>query len=514
MKDKAYRILWVDDEIDLLKPHLIFLENKGYRVDTCRHATEALDRIRQGNYDVILLDEQMPGIQGLELLGEIKKLDPSLPVVMVTKSEEENIMEEAIGKEISDYIIKPVNPNEIILSLKKIFQKKQLVTEQATRSYQREFGKIAMDISLIDDAYSWAALYKKLSYWSIKMDEIDDEQMLEILDGQIAEANRRFFKFIKDQYADWLHDGSEAPVLSHTLLEKYFLPRAGGKSLLVVIDNFRYDHWLAIRPLLEEISSRPEEQTYYSILPTATQYARNALFAGLMPADIKRHYPSYWKDDNESGGKNLHEEALFNAFLARKKVPLDVKFFKILNPSFAERTAKQIRNLRNRDLIVVVYNFVDMVSHAKTEMDLIKELAPNDKAYRALIRTWFENSTLLDIIRIGADQGRRIFITTDHGSINVKRPTKVIADRETSLNLRYKVGRSLTYDEKHVLACKRPEKFKLPAPYMNSTYIFAKEDYFFVYPNNYNYYVKYFENTYQHGGVSLQEMIVPFVTLD
>jgi len=513
MKDKPLKIFWIDDEIELLKPHIIFLKNKGYQVETCAHATEALEKIDASDYDVVLLDEQMPGMQGLELLPEIKKRKPFLPVVMITKSEEENIMEEAIGKEISDYLIKPINPNEIILSLKKIFQKKHLVAEHATRSYQREFGKIAMDISMVNDAASWAEVYKKLSYWSIKMDDIDDEQMLEILDGQIAEANRQFFRFIKSEYENWLYGDEDAPVLSYNLLEKYFLPHATEKSLLIIIDNFRYDHWLAIRPLLKEIAPSMDEKTYYSILPTATQYARNALFAGLMPADIKRYYPSLWKDDNESGGKNLNEEALFKTFLQRKRLSLDFKFYKILNPDFAERTAKQIRGMKKQDLIIVVYNFVDMISHAKTEMDLIKELAPNDKAYRALIKTWFENSILLDIIRTGYEQGRRVFITTDHGSILVKKPTKVIGDKETSLNLRYKLGRSLTFDEKHVLACRQPEKFKLPSPYVNGTYIFAKEDYFFVYPNNYNYYVHYFSNTYQHGGVSMQEMIVPFVRL-
>jgi CheY-like chemotaxis protein len=508
-----YRILWIDDEIDLLKPHIIFLTNKGYRVETCRHAVQAVEKISRNDYDVVLLDEQMPGLHGLELLEEIKRLKPLLPVIMITKSEEENIMEEAIGKEISDYLIKPINPNEVILSLKKIFLKKNLISGQTTRSYQKEFGKIAMDISMTDNWEGWTDLFKRLSYWSVKMDEMDDEQMQEILEGQMAEANRQFFKFVKKHYETWVEEPAEAPVLSHRLLEEWVFPFHKDKSLLVIIDNFRYDHWLHIMPLLHEEFEIIREKIYFSILPTATQYARNAIFAGMMPADIKRYFPSLWKDDNQEGGKNLNEEALLQQFLKRKRLPVDFKFFKILNPDFAERTAKQIRSLHKQELIVVVYNFVDMISHAKTEMDLIKELAANDKAYRSLIKTWFENSTLLEIIRTAAGQGRKIFITTDHGSIAVKKPTKVIGDKETSLNLRYKLGRSLTYNEKDVLACRHPENFKLPSPYVNGTYIFAKEDYFFVYPNNYNKYVHYFENTYQHGGISLQEMLIPFIEL-
>ncbi len=511
MNEKHMKILWVDDEIDLLKPHIIFLENKGHRVVTSAYASDALEKIEREDFDVVLLDEQMPGMQGLVALEEIKKIKPHLPVVMITKSEEENIMEEAIGKEISDYLIKPINPNEIILSLKKIFQKKDLISRQTTLNYQKEFGRIAMEISMADDADAWVDLYKKLSYWSVKMDEIQDEQMSEILEGQLSEANRSFFRFIKNNYETWMQHPEEAPVMSHTLLERYFLPSAKQKSMLIVIDNFRYDHWLTIAPAVRDIFLKVEEHSYYSILPTATQYARNALFAGLPPADIKRYYPSLWKDDNEEGGKNLNEQQLLDAWFKRKRLTIDYKFYKILNPEFAERTAKHIKSLKAQDLIVVVYNFVDMISHAKTEMDLIKELASNDKAYRALISTWFENSYLSDIIKTGKEQGRTVFITTDHGSINVKRPVKVIGDKETSLNLRYKLGRSLTYDEKEVLACRNPEAFKLPSPYINGTYIFAKEDFFFVYPNNYNQYVRYFENTYQHGGISLQEMIVPFI---
>lgn len=511
MKEK---ILWIDDEIDLFKPHIIFLEKKGYEVRTAPFASEGIEMLENEKFDVVFLDEQMPGLHGLEALMEIRKIDPYLPVIMITKSEEENIMEEAIGKEIADYLIKPINPNEIIVSLKKLFHKKSLVSEQSLYGYQREFGKISMEINMAADWEQWASLYKNLTYWSIKLDEIDNDQMREILEGQWSDANRAFFRFIKNRYKDAILDEDEGPVWSHRVLENYFLPALDKPVLLVVIDNLRYDQWQVIYPLLKDRFELRAEHLYYSILPTATQYARNALFAGLMPADIKKRFPSLWKDDPEEGGKNLHEQDFFADFLQRKRVNADVEFFKILNYQFGERTAKQIPSLHNKDIIVAVYNFVDMISHAKTEMDMIKELASNDTAYRALTATWFENSPLLHIIEAAAAQGRQIHITTDHGTINVKRPTKVIGDRDTSLNLRYKLGRSLTYNPKDVMECKQPERIKLPSPYINGTYIFAKEDYFFVYPNNYNHYVQYFKNTYQHGGISLQEMIVPYVILD
>ena len=509
------RILWIDDEIELFKPHIIFLEKKGYEVTTATFAAEGIDLLKQQKFDVIFLDEQMPGLHGLDALMEIRRIDPYLPVVMITKSEEENIMEEAIGKEITDYLIKPINPNEIIVSLKKIFRKRDLVTEQSIQNYQREFRSIAMDLSYTDTWDGWVELYKKLLYWDLKLDEIDDRQMREIFEGQMAEANRAFFRFVEQNYIDRLQEtGDELPALSHEVLGRYLLPDAGKPVLLVVIDNLRYDQWMSIYPLLKDRFRLRAEHAYYSILPTATQYARNALFAGLMPAQIKKRFPQYWKDDPDEGGKNLYEKEFFTDFLQRKKVRADIEFFKILNYRFGERTARDIPSLGAKDIIVTVYNFVDMISHAKTEMDMIKELAANDQAYRALTATWFENSPLYHIIEAAARQGRSIHLTTDHGTINVKRPTKVIGDKETSLNLRYKLGRSLTYNDKDVMACHRPERLQLPSPYVGGTYIFAREDYFFVYPNNYTHYAQHFRNTYQHGGISLQEMIVPYVILE
>jgi len=507
------KILWVDDEIDLLKPHIMFLNNKGYEVVTAQSGVEALDEVVNDNFDIIFLDEQMPGIDGLETLSRIKAIKANIPVVMITKSEEENIMEEAIGQQISDYIIKPVNPNQILLTLKKILNKKELVSEKTNLSYQQEFQRISMDINMINDYEEWSDLYKRLVKWELKMDAIHDSQMTDILQGQFQEANRAFFRFVKSNYEDWVNDDNDAPVMSHNLLKRYVFPEIEGNTLLLVIDNLRYDQWLTIAPYINDYYRVEKELLYYAILPTATQYARNSLFGGLMPSELKKHYPQWWRDDNEEGGKNLFEKDFLEAQIRRMRLPVKSNYIKILNYQFGQKIINQFSRLKNYDLNVIVYNFVDMLSHAKTDMDLIKELAPDDKAYRSLTRSWFMNSPLFEIIKLAAQNRMKLMITTDHGTINVKRPTKVVGLKETSLNLRYKTGRTLTYDEKNVYAVENPERIKLPSIGINSKYIFAKEDYFFVYPNNYNYYVDYFTNTLQHGGVSLQEMIVPFVEL-
>ena len=510
-------ILWVDDEIDLLKPHILFLEKKNYSVTTCKSGTEALEIIDDTNFDIVFLDENMPGMTGLETLNEIKERRANLPVVMITKSEEEYIMEEAIGNKIADYLIKPVNPNQILLSLKKNLDHSRLISEKTTSNYQQEFRKIAMDMSMVNSYEEWADLYQKLIYWELQLEDIEDVGMTEILESQKTEANVQFGKFIEKNYTDWFEKDADAPTMSHNLFKNKIVPELSDKqpTLLVVIDNLRYDQWKAFEPNVSNYYKKSSESSFYSILPTATQYARNAIFSGLMPSEMEKRHPEYWKNDTDDGGKNLYEAEFLAAQLKRLGLQnLKTEYHKITNFQAGKKLVENFKSLKNNDLSVIVYNFVDMLSHSKTEMEVVKELASNDKAYRSLTLSWFKNSPLLEMIQKAQQMGFKLILTTDHGTINVKNPSKVIGDRETSLNLRYKTGRSLTYEAKDVFVVKDPKSIELPSITMSSSFIFAKGDMFLAYPNNYNHYVSYFRNTYQHGGVSLEEMIIPFVVLN
>jgi len=509
------KVLWVDDEIDLLKPHIIFLENKNYKVTTAQSGTEALEEIDKEIFDIVFLDENMPGLTGLETLAELKEKQASLPVVMITKSEEEYIMEEAIGSKIADYLIKPVNPHQILLSLKKNLDHSRLVSEKTTSSYQQEFRKIAMDMSMINTYEGWVELYQKLVYWELQLEDIEDSGMFEILESQKTEANTQFCKFIDKNYPSWFENGADAPIMSHTLFRERIMPEIDkGPTMLVVVDNLRYDQWKAFEPYVANNYKKTKEEMFCSILPTATQYARNAIFSGLMPSDMEKLHPDYWLNDTDEGGKNMFEKQFLEAQLKRLGKDLNWSYHKISSLKQGKRLSDNFKSHKDEDLITVVYNFVDMLSHSKTEMEVIKELASTDKSYRSLTQSWFKNSPLMEIINQASNLGFRLIITTDHGTINVKNPSKVIGDKNTSLNLRYKTGKSLTYEDKDVLAAKDPKTIHLPTINMSSSFIFAKGDLFFAYPNNYNHYVGYYRNTYQHGGVSLEEMIIPFAVLE
>ncbi|AOR25208.1 chemotaxis protein CheY [Formosa sp. Hel3_A1_48] len=511
----SIHILWVDDEISHLKPHIIFLEQKNYKITPCTNGSDALEVFAENNFDIIFLDENMPGLSGLDTLSELKKLNANIPVVMITKSEEEYIMEEAIGSKIADYLIKPVNPNQILLSLKKNLDHSRLVSEKTSSSYLQEFREISLEMMGLKTTEDWKDLYQKLTFWELKLEDSQDPTLTEILEAQKTEANQQFGKFIENNYASWF-EGDEGPTLSHNLFKSKIVPHLSTSqpTLLVVVDNLRYDQWKAIESNVNKHYKTTENSMYYSILPTATQYARNALFSGLMPKQMETLYPNYWKNDTDEGGKNLYEDKFLAEQLKRLNLNhLTHEYVKITNLKAGKRLADNFKSKAKNDLTVLVYNFVDMLSHSKTEMEVVKELASDDKGYRSLTQSWFKNSPLIDIIKQAQELNFKLIVTTDHGTINVKTPSKVIGDRETSLNLRYKTGRSLSYENRDVLSVKDPKSIGLPSISMNSSFIFAKENSFFAYPNNYNHYVSYYRNSYQHGGISLEEILIPFAVL-
>ncbi len=514
---RKIQILWTDDEIELLKPHIIFLERKGYEVDTATNGQDALEKIKNTRFDLVFLDENMPGISGLETLTEIKKLRPSTPVIMITKSEEENIMDEAIGNRISDYLIKPVNPNQILLTIKKHVDTDRLVSEKTSMEYQMQFRQLAMKINAIQDETEWREIYKELVDWEMKIEGLGDNTLDDILKMQKEDANTNFSRFVSKNYFNWLDPKQEEkPLMSHQLLKQKVFPllKENRKVFLFVIDNLRYDHWKAIQPILQKNYYTLSDDTYFSIIPTATQYARNAIFSGLMPSEINKVYPDLWKNDHEEGGKNEHEDEMLKKLTQRffgseKKVHYE----KVFDIQYVKKIQDRLNNLLQNDLNAIVINFVDMLSHARTDMKMIKDLTGNEAAYRSITKSWFEHSPLLDLFSELAKHKIDVIITTDHGSIRVEQPVKVIGDRETTTNLRYKQGRNLGYNRKEVFEITNPEKAYLPKSNISSSYIFALNNDFLVYPNNYNHYVNMYEETFQHGGISMEEMLIPIVHL-
>ena len=509
----------MDDEIEQLRAHIMFLEKKGYEIVTVSNGTDAIDQCRQRNFDLVLLDEQMPGISGLETLRKLKEINPSISVVMVTKSEEENIMEQAIGQKIADYLIKPVNPNQILLTLKKNIHRKAIETEITQSQYQQNFQQIAMQIMDCRTWQDWVDVYKRLVHWELELSSTESS-MTEMLQMQKEEANNGFAKFIKQNYLDWvasisnLESAANRPVLSPEIFKTKVFPllSAGEKVFLVVLDNFRYDQW---RVLSKELSEHfdIDEDLYYSILPTATQYARNAIFSGLMPNKIQEMFPDLWVDEDEEEGKNLNEEPLIRTQLERYRRKETFTYHKINTQADADKLMQQMKNIVKNPLNVVVFNFIDMLSHARTESKMVRELASNESAYRSITLSWFRHSVISDFFRELAQMDCRVIVTTDHGSIRCTQPVKIVGDRNTNTNLRYKLGKNLGYDDKSLFVIKDPRKALLPQPNLSTSYVFATGDSFFAYPNNYNYYVSYYRDTFQHGGISMEEVIVPLITL-
>lgn len=511
------KILWADDEIELLKPHLLFLNSKGYEVITALSGDEAYDLVKEDkSISAVLLDENMPGITGLETLLKIKQVNNDLPVIMITKSEEEHIMDDAIGGKIADYLIKPVNPNQILLSLKKALDNKRLVSEKTNTEYRKEFGNIGMQINDNLTWQEWTELYKKIIFWELEIDKLQDKSMFDVLKMQKADANTQFFKFIERNYISWLNGkATSSPTMSHTLIKNKFLPELNKNEpiFLIVIDNLRFDQWKMIQPIIQNYYKVDSEESYFGILPTATQYARNAIFSGLLPSEMEKMFPDMWLNDEEDGGKNLHEEAFMHAQLKRLNKDIKMSYNKITNHAAGKKLADNVNNLLQNKLNIIVYNFVDMLSHARTEMEVIRELADDEPAYRSITVSWFEHSPLLDIIKQLADKKIKIVITTDHGTVQVQQPTKILGDKNVNSNLRYKQGKALDYNPKEVFEIKNPFDAYLPKQHPSTRFVFAKEDRFFAYPNNFNHYVNYYKNTFQHGGVSLEEIIIPYITL-
>ena len=514
------QLLWVDDEIELLKAHILFLTKKGYEVTTVSNGTDAIDQCRQQTFDLVLLDEMMPGLSGLETLAKIKEISPATPVVMVTKSEEENIMDQAIGSKIADYLIKPVNPNQILLTLKKNIHRKEIVAEVTQSSYQQDFLDISMKISECKTMDDWMDIYRRLIYWELELSSTDSN-MGEMLKTQKEDANNGFGKFIKKNYLDWVSQINSGkgntmsrPMMSPDVFKQKVFPLLdkGEKVFLIVIDNFRFDQW---RVLAQEIGDMfdIEEDMYCSILPTATQYARNSIFSGLMPVQISKMFPDLWVDEDEEEGKNLNEGPLIQTQLERFRRRNTFSYNKVNDSEGAENFMQQFKNLQKNDLNVIVINFIDMLSHARTESKMVRELANNESAYRSITQSWFKHSILSELFKNLAQSDYKVIITTDHGSIRTSKPIKIIGDRNTNTNLRYKLGKNLSYNQKEVYAIKKPQEAQLPAPNLSTTYVFATGADFFAYPNNYNYYVSYYKDTFQHGGISMEEMLIPIVTL-
>jgi len=509
------RILWADDEIDLLKPHLLFLRNRGYDVVTANNGRDAFDMAMAEPFDLIILDENMPGLTGLETLALIKQRQPQTPVIMITKSEEENIMDQAVGSKIADYLIKPVNPNQILIAIKKHLHSERLVAEKTSRDYREEFADLSTAINNAASIDDWYSLYDRLVFRELELANAGTN-MDGLLATQRREANSEFFKWVRRNYQGWLEsEAGNHPLLSHRIFPEVVFPMldAGEKTVFVLIDNFRLDQWRTIKPLLAEYFDF-DESLYTTILPTATQYARNAIFSGLMPVQIQKMFPDLWVDEDEEEGKNINESPLIATQLERYRRKDRFSYHKINDNAAGEKLLREFQRLESDNLSVIIFNFIDMLSHARTESRMIRELAATDAAYRSLSESWFRHSSAFEIFRRIAEKGWKVVLTTDHGTILVEHPVKVVGDKNTNTNLRYKLGKNLAYNSKQVYEIKTPERYGLPCPNVSTTYIFAGPDDFFAYPNNYKHYVQYYSGTFQHGGISMEEMLVPLIKLN
>ncbi|MDI6779404.1 MAG: response regulator [Bacteroidota bacterium] len=512
------KILWVDDEIELLRPHILFLKEKGYDVETATNGEDAIELVNEKRFDIVFLDEMMAGMGGLKTLSTIKNIRPELPIIMVTKSEDEGLMENAIGGKISDYLTKPVNPSQILLACKKFLEGKKITGEHVSRDYLKEFDEISSAILSSPDENDWIDIYTKLVNWSIDLDEHPELGLKNTLYDQFRTANLDFSKFIENKYRNWLEQENR-PVLSIDVVEKFLLPEIHNtKSVFFfVIDCLRLDQCMGMETILREYYNI-NRKFYYSILPTATPYARNAIFSGSWPNDIERRFPEIWEkweDDDHSRNKN--EGQFLISLLERRKVNIkpDPKYVKIIDPEFGKGIEQNILSYTQNKLTSIVVNFVDILAHGRSDSQILKEIAPDESAYRSLTQSWFNHSSFFNMLKTLSTQKRvKVVITTDHGSIRCMRGAKVIGDRDATTNLRYKFGRNLKVEDKHAIFIKNPSDYRLPNRGVTINYIIAKEDYYFVYPTDYHKYLAQYRDSFQHGGISMEEMILPFIVME
>ncbi|MCM2272403.1 MAG: bifunctional response regulator/alkaline phosphatase family protein [candidate division Zixibacteria bacterium] len=509
------RILWVDDEIDSLKPHILFLEKKGFEMTSAMSGDDAIILVRDQNFDLVLLDEMMPGKDGLTTLEEIKDIRPHLPVVMVTKSEEESLMEEAIGQKIDDYLVKPVIPSQILLVIKRILDAKKIIGTSAMRRYIQEINKFNQRLFAQMEPSDWLEAARLLASWDLDLDVSNDTGLRETHEGTRKEWNTEFTKYMESQYLRWLRADTR-PTLSPDIVSKYVAPHLKQKKkvLFIVVDCMRLDQWMLVESLLNDLYTI-ERDSYFSILPSATPFARNALFAGVFPDEIDRMYPDNYKVQDE-GSLNRFEDKFLADNLARQGIRLDgkSKYLKVYNNTEGDEYAKRAADFFDNQLVTFVFNFLDILAHGRSNNVILKEIAGTEAAFRSLMRSWFVHSPLYTIMRTFAKKGFTVVVTSDHGSVLCKRGTMAHGRRDTSTNLRYKYGDNLNANPKESILIKKPDQWRLPMFTLATTYLVAKEDFYFVYPNNYNEMVRQFQNSFQHGGISLEELVVPVATLE
>jgi CheY-like chemotaxis protein len=516
-----HHILWVDDEIDLLRPHIILLQQRGYDVSTATNGEDAIELFKRERHNLVFLDESMIGMSGLETLSVLKDIDNSVPVVMVTKNEAETVMEEAIGRKINDYLTKPVNPAQILAACKKFLESDKITSQKFTQDYLQGFTEVSRRLMEGMEWHDWVDVYTKLVNWSMELDKFPDLGLSETLANQWRECNNEFSQFVEDSYKGWLKkpDDANSPLLSPKILDKYVVPalKTDAPVFFFIVDCMRLDQWLLMEELL-----RPhftvQKDYYCGILPTATPYARNAIFAGLYPDEIQKHYPEWWVDGSgDDHGQNRHEKDLINKFLERRRIKLrnDVKYVKIIDTDFGKKIEGEILSYANNHLNTIVVNVVDMIAHSRSDYPILKEIAPNESAYRSLTRSWFQHSSLYGMLKaIASIKNAKIIITTDHGSVRCMRGAKALGDKDTSTCLRFKFGRNVKADKRNALIIDHPDEYHLPKPGVTTNYIIAKEDYYFVYPTDYNHYLNHYRDSFQHGGISLEEMILPVIHLE